>query len=225
MVTSQAVMSNGLVGEHAAGVCRLYIVRHGTTALNEPNRYRGRRDIPLDAVGYRDAVDAAHRLSRTGLAAVYTGPLRRTVDTARIIADQAGIPDLRVLPGLNNVDYGAWEGMTAEEAAAFDPEAFHLYRMRPSNAACPQGERLRDAQQRIIDGLYLMASRHPGDAVAAVTHAVMIRLVLVCLNGIEDERWRRPAWRGPVIEFQARGGLIRPAEPHPVNGEAMHSER
>ena len=58
---------------------------------------------------------------------------------------------LRILHGLNNVDYGAWEGMTAEEAAMFDPEAFALYRASPSQAACPLGERLSDAQQRMID--------------------------------------------------------------------------
>jgi len=67
-----------------AGVCRLYLVRHGTTTMNVENRYRGRRDIPLDAQGYQDAVDAARRLSTADVAAVYTGPLRRTIATAQI---------------------------------------------------------------------------------------------------------------------------------------------
>ena len=105
--------------------------------MNVQNRYRGRRDVPLDAQGYQDAVDAARRLSGAGLAAVYTGPLRRTIATAQIIADEARVPDLRILHGLNNVDYGAWEGMTAEEAAMFDPEAFPLYRTSPDRAAVP----------------------------------------------------------------------------------------
>jgi broad specificity phosphatase PhoE len=215
------VTSNGLEGEHTAGVCRLYLVRHGTTALNTHNRYRGRRDIPLDAAGYQDALDAARRLSRGGLAAVYTGPLRRTIATAQIIADEARIPDLRILRGLNNVDYGLWEGMTAEEAGAFDPEAFELYRRCPSRAACPQGERLIDAQRRMMDALQLIASRHPGEAVAAVTHAVMVRLVLVRVSGIEDERWRRPVGLRPVTEFHARNGTIQLAEPVPLNGQAV----
>src|SRR5437764_13995809 len=111
-----------------APACRLYLVRHGTTKLNVQNRYRGRRDIPLDPQGYQDAVDAARRLSRVGLAAVYTGPLRRTIATAQIIADEAGVPDLRIVHGLNNVDYGLWEGLTAQEARRQDPDAFELYR-------------------------------------------------------------------------------------------------
>src|SRR5438552_17491388 len=154
-----------------APACRLYLVRHGTTKLNVQNRYRGRRDIPLDAQGYQDAVDAARRLSNVGLTAVYTGPLRRTIATAQIIADAAGVPDLRILHGLNNLDYGAWEGMTADEAAAYDPEAHAVYRASPTAALCPQAERLLDAQPRMTAAVRLIGSRHPRVSAAAVTHA------------------------------------------------------
>jgi broad specificity phosphatase PhoE len=192
--------------------CRLYLVRHGTTTHVE-NRYRGRRDIPLDGQGYRDAVEAAHELSSAGVAAVYTGPLRRTIATAQIIADESGVPDLRILQGLNNVDYGAWEGMTAREAAMYHPDAFELYRTSPSRAACPGGERLRDAHARIAGAIQLIGSRHRGEAVAAVTHAVMIRLVVAAFNGIEDESWRIPIGRGSVTEFAVENGSIRLAGP------------
>src|SRR5438093_10903469 len=130
--------------------CRLFVIRHGTTTMNVENRYRGRRDVPLDAQGYQDAVDAARQLSSAGLTAVYTGPLRRTIATAQIIADEARVPDLRILHGLNNVDYGVWEGMTAAEAEQYDPEAFARYRSSPDIAVCPIGERLRDAQERVV---------------------------------------------------------------------------
>jgi broad specificity phosphatase PhoE len=223
VVTYQAVRSTGLPGQSAAGVCRLYLVRHGTTTLNVQNRYRGRRDIPLDATGYQDAVDAARRLSHEGLAAVYTGPLRRTIATAQIIADETRVPDLRILHGLNNLDYGAWEGMTAEEAAMFDPEAFTVYRTSPSRAACPLGERLSDAQHRMIDALQLIGSRHAGETVAAVTHAVMIRLVLVRLTGVDDERWRCPVGRGSVTAFGVQNGTIQLAEALGEDGPARTS--
>ncbi len=189
--------------DHHMPDCRLYLVRHGTTVMNVQNRYRGRRDIPLDAQGYQDAVDAARRLSAVGLAAVYTGPLRRTIATAQIIADAAGVPDLRILHGLNNLDYGVWEGMTADEAASYEPEAHAVYRTSPMEAVCPHGERLIDAQRRMIAALQLIGSRHPGEAVVAVTHAVMIRLTLVALNDVDGESWRRPIGRGSVTEFRA----------------------
>jgi broad specificity phosphatase PhoE len=208
-MTNQAIETDAPRAETRVGACRLFLVRHGTTTLNVENRYRGRRDIPLDAQGYQDAVDAARRLSAVGLTAVYTGPLRRTIATAQIIADEARIPDLRILHGLNNVDYGAWEGMTADEAAMFDPEAFERYRTSPSRAACPLGERLSDAQQRMLAALALIGSRHAGEPVAAVTHAVMIRLAMAKLMGIDDESWRLPVGRGSLTEVCIEQGEIR----------------
>src|SRR6266702_5312890 len=208
-MTGQIAVAAPALPETMAGTSRLYLVRHGTTTLNVENRYRGRRDIPLDARGYQDAVDAAHRLSGGGLAAVYTGPLRRTIATAQIIADEARVPDIRILHGLNNVDYGAWEGMTAEEAAMFDPEAFGLYGGSPSRAVCPVGERLSDAQQRMVAALALIGSRHAGESVAAVTHAVMIRLAVAKLTGIDDESWRLPVGRGSLTEVHIANGELR----------------
>ena len=196
----------------ASRVSRLFVVRHGTTTMNVENRYRGRCDVPLDAQGYQDAVDAALQLSGAGLTAVYCGPLRRTIATAQIIADEARIPDLRILHGLNNVDYGAWEAMTSSEAAMYDPQAFELYRTSPSRAACPMGERLRDAQTRMVQALELIGSRHAGQTVVAVTHAVMIRLAVARLTGIEGEEWRIPVGRGSLTQFDVEDGKITLAE-------------
>ena len=46
---------------------RIHLVRHGTTLLNRANRYRGRRDVPLDAGGWQDAWSAAEELQDVGL--------------------------------------------------------------------------------------------------------------------------------------------------------------
>jgi broad specificity phosphatase PhoE len=202
----------------SAAACRLYLVRHGTTTLTVENRYRGRRDVPLDAQGYRDAVDAARHLGGAGLTSVYTGPLRRTIAAAQIIADQHWVPDLRILHGLNNLDYGAWEGMTPEEAAHYDPEAYGLYEASPRVAACPQGERLLDAQRRMLEAVQFIGSRHAGESVAAVTHAVMIRLVMMELTGVDGRSWRQPVRRGSVTEFNVEKGTIR-LVPHPEGAD------
>ena len=201
-------------GEHEetplrSDVCELYLIRHGTTILNVQNRYRGRRDVPLDAQGWADAVDAARALSPTGLAAVYAGPLRRTINTAQVIADECRIPDVRILHGLVNLDYGEWEGMTAEEAAMFDPVTFQQYKQAPEEAVCPNGERLTDAQARMIEAIKLVGERHGGERIAAVTHAVMIRLVAAKLLDLPGDRWRIPVGRGSLTRFEVQGGEIR----------------
>jgi broad specificity phosphatase PhoE len=208
-MTEQMMALNALPETVPVDTCRLYVVRHGTTTMNVENRYRGRRDVPLDAQGYQDAVDAARHLSGVGLKAVYTGPLRRTIATAQIIADEARVPDLRILHGLNNVDYGAWEGLTSSEAEAYDPELFALYRSAPERATCPIGERLSDAQDRALGALSLIGDRHAGEAVAAVSHAVMIRLVVARLSGTTGEGWRIPVGRGSLTRFDISNGELR----------------
>jgi broad specificity phosphatase PhoE len=191
------------------GVCRLYLVRHGTTTMNVENRYRGRRDVPLDAQGWADAVEAARELSPRDLTAVYAGPLRRTINTAQVIADECRIPDVRILHGLVNLDYGEWEGMTAEEAEIFDPGKFALYRTSPLEAICPSGERLSDAQLRMQEAIRLIGSRHAGESVAAVTHAVMIRLFLVALLPLSGEKWRISVGRGSLTTLEIEDRDVR----------------
>ena len=195
------------------GPCRLFVVRHGTTRMNVENRYRGRRDIPLDAQGYQDAVNAARFFSPIGITAVYTGPLRRTIATAQIIADEAGIPDVRILHTLTNLDYGAWEGLTAAEAAMYAPQAFEVYRLSPLQAVCPNGEQLTNAQARMLEALRLIGSRHAGEAVVAVSHAVMIRLAMLSITGLQGEGWRVGIGRGSAVEFHVENGEIAVVQP------------
>jgi broad specificity phosphatase PhoE len=99
--------------------------------------------------------------------------------------------------------------MTADEAAMFDPGAFALYRTSPSRAVCPVGERLSDAQHRMVAALALIGSRHAGESVAAITHAVMIRLAMAKLLGIDDESWRLPVGRGSLTEVHMTHGELR----------------
>ena len=121
-----------------------------------------------------------------------------------LIAQQGKGPitDIRILHGLNNIDYGAWEGLTASEAQMYDPRAFEAYRTSPSTAVCPAGERLRDGQQRVLDAIALMAARHRGETVVAVTHAVMIRLAVAAIQQVEGEQWRLPLGRGSLSKFE-----------------------
>jgi broad specificity phosphatase PhoE len=71
----------------------------------------------------------------------------------------------------------------------------------------------------MIDALQLIGSRHAGEAVAAVTHAVMIRLTLVALGGTDGENWRIPVGRGSVTAFNVGKGAIGVAA-LPAGGEA-----
>lgn len=180
----------------------LFLVRHGRTVLNAEGRFRGRRDPPLDPTGVRQAEAAALRLSTAQPAAVYASPLRRAVETAEPIARVFGLP-VHPLPGLIDLDYGAWEGLTPEEASRAAPDAFALFRSHPGDAQPPDGERLREVETRVMGALRRLMAEHSGRATVAVSHEVPIRLVLARLMSVEGAAlWelmsrlgRSPGWR------------------------------
>ena len=109
------------------GVSRIYLVRHGRTAMNTEVRFRGRRDVLLDSVGRAEALAVSQSLGHVGLEAVYSSPLSRAREVAIAIAAVAGLARFDDIDGLVNVDYGSWEGLTKEECAERDPDAFRLY--------------------------------------------------------------------------------------------------
>jgi broad specificity phosphatase PhoE len=185
--------------------CRIYLVRHGTTMLNRANRYRGRIDVPLDEGGWRDAWTAAGTLEKVGLQAVYSSPLRRARDTARIVADSAGLPTVVDMPGLLNLAYGDWDGRTPEEAEALDPAAYAAYQAFTPGAVIPGGEALDLAAQRMLLAMRSMALLHPGGTIAAVSHAATVRLLITATTGSPRSQWRRALPNGAVTVFESTG--------------------
>ena len=170
--------------------CRIHLVRHGQTVMNAQVRFRGRLEVPLNDVGRSEAREAARALVGAGLVSVYTSPLGRAREVAEAIAVKNGVGSVRAQPGLMNLDYGAWEGLTKEESAQVDPEAWANYLADPERAVCPEGEAVSEAADRVIAALRAIAREHPGQSVAAVSHGVMLRLAVLRVAGASDGDWQ-----------------------------------
>jgi len=100
-------------------VTRLIIVRHGRTEWNRVERFRGRADIGLDEVGMKQAESAAKRIGEWPISAIYSSPLRRALTTAEIMAGPLGL-NVRLMPGIVDIDYGEWQGLSTEDVVARD---------------------------------------------------------------------------------------------------------
>lgn len=64
----------------------IFLLRHGETAWNDEQRVMGRLEIPLNRKGILQARRVARILPQLELDAIYTSPLKRAVQTARIAA-------------------------------------------------------------------------------------------------------------------------------------------
>jgi broad specificity phosphatase PhoE len=194
--------------QHAFRPARIHLVRHGRTVMNRQVRFRGRRDVPLDEVGTAEAWEAARNLASERITAVYTSPLDRAREVAEAIASVCGVERVVDLHDLVNLDYGEWEGLTKEECSAMHPEEFRLYAEDPANAACPGGEALADAADRIVAALRAMGAAHPGEAIAAVTHGAMVRLAVLRVQPERHDDWQFKLPTGAATVFDVAGDTV-----------------
>jgi broad specificity phosphatase PhoE len=212
-------LPHALNGTVEDGGCRIYMVRHGQTVWNVERRFRGTIEVPLNEKGRMDAQHAAQALGVVGLSAVYTSPLSRAREVAEAIASAAGLSRPVDDAGLLNIDYGVWHGLTKEECAERDPIAWRLYKESPEEAACPEGEALAHAADRVTAALFGIAARHRVAAVAAVSHGAMVRLALLRAGYCTGPEWEVPLDTGSATVLDVRdhtNSVVGVAEKEPA---------
>ena len=97
---------------------RAWLIRHGETEWARDGRHTGRTDVPLTELGRSQAVAAGRKITGQGFAEVFSSPLSRALDTARI----AGFGDrVELVDDLREWDYGDDEGRTTLEIRADRP--------------------------------------------------------------------------------------------------------
>ena len=179
----------------------VYLLRHGATAANRevPYRLLGRSlDLPLDEEGQDQARRAAEVLRPYHLAAVYTSPMIRAVETAAFVGRPHGLGPV-VVEGLIEANLGRWEGLTWDQARAADPALYEAFHANPGTVPYPDGESFLGAQRRMVPTIAELASKHRGGRIAVVSHNVTNRAYLAALMGIPIDRAREIR--------QANGGI------------------
>ncbi len=174
----------------------LVLVRHGVTAWNKDRRFQGHIDVPLDSEGEHQARLAGRRLAVDAggplpIGAVYSSDLSRARQTAEPIAAALGL-ELLSEPGLRERNYGAFEGLTADELQRDHAEAFRRWRAREPDFALPGGgESLRAFYLRIEAAMRSLAGRHRGQRVVAVTHGGVLDCAYRVATGMDLAAERR----------------------------------
>lgn len=164
-------------------------VRHAvtpTTGVKLPGRAPG---LHLSDDGRRQADAAASRLARLPkLAAVYASPLERARETALPIARARGLA-LRIERDLSELDIGEWTGLSIKRASR-KPE-WAIIQRHPSGFRFPGGESFLEMQTRMTAAVGRLVARHPGEIVAAVSHADPIKAVVAQALGTPLDLFQR----------------------------------
>lgn len=144
--------------------------------------------VRLNDQGRAEAAALAARLAAHPLDAVYASPLERTMETAAFVARPHGLPVLP-LPGVIEVDFGAWTGRPLDELRR-EP-LWAGVQFHPSAARFPGGEAVRVAQARAVEAVEGLRDAHPGGRIAVVSHADVIRLILAHYVGAHLDHFQR----------------------------------
>lgn len=160
---------------------KILLIRHGHVEGIKPERFRGRADLALTELGRAQAEIVAQRVASAWRPSmVYTSPLQRCVATGAAIAKACNVPSA-ALEELADLDYGAWQFASYEEAKVRDPELFAQWFAAPHLVRFPDGESLQDIAARAADALRHILARHVDDTVVVVSHDSFNRVLLTQL--------------------------------------------
>ena len=148
----------------------------------------GRTQVPLGADGVRQIQTIAPLLATLELDGIYTSPLRRAVQTAKVVAAETKLPICKS-EGLNEIAYGDWAGRYFEDL--IDDELYRRFIKLPVKTLLPGGETISDVQGRGLKVIEEAAQKIPGGRFLFVSHGDVIRAILCHYMKLPLNEYRR----------------------------------
>jgi probable phosphomutase (TIGR03848 family) len=169
-------------------VTLLLLIRHGANDWVHGRLAGWTPGVHLNADGKAQAAALGERLGDLPIAAIYTSPLERCVETASAIAGPRGLP-LRLVEQIGEVRYGEWQG--AELKELYKHELWPGVQFYPSGTRFPNGETLGEAQMRMVRALDGLRAQHPKEIIAVCSHADIIKLAIAHYVGMHMDLFQR----------------------------------
>ena len=192
-------------GTVALTLTRLFLVRHGATAATEEDRFSGSTGAELSEQGRWQAGRLGERLSEHNISAIYSSPLSRALETARIVAGHCRLePVLR--EGLREIGHGHWEGMKREDVEREFGAEYAAWEVDPFTFAPAGGESGLAVLARALPVIREIVTAHSGGQVLVVSHKATLRLVLSSLLAFDPRGYRDRLDQSPaclnVVDFK-----------------------
>ncbi|HXX34744.1 MAG TPA: histidine phosphatase family protein [Thermodesulfobacteriota bacterium] len=159
---------------------RIFLVRHGETHWNLTHRFQGRKDVPLNQEGKDQARALALTLKDAPLTAIYSSPLVRAIETARVIKEFHPSTPLFEEEGLIEMDLGEFDGMEAAYWFAHYQDFIKAWRSAPGCLKMPGGESLQEVQTRAIDTLRRITKLYPSGNTLLICSHNFVNCALLC---------------------------------------------
>ncbi len=153
----------------------LLLVRHGETDMK--GTFCGHSDPSLNGTGLAQLPRMLHAIGSTTIDLVVSSDLRRAQQTAACIAEHHGA-EMRTRPGLREIFFGDWEGLTWAQIEARDSAFAQRWIEQFPQLTPPGGEPVRDFESRVRAEWSYLSALAASCSLAAVTHAGVMRTLL-----------------------------------------------
>lgn len=159
-------------------VTTVYLLRHGHTEETEKGKLYNDPTVELTDRGREQAQALATWLEKIKPDVLACSTAKRVRSTAAIIEKSIGLEAIPI-ENLNEWSVGEWEGRTYLDVKENEPEAYKAWSANPIDHAPPGGESITDLYERIKGQLKNIIKQHEGKKIAIVSHAGVIRSILV----------------------------------------------
>ncbi len=167
----------------------VFLVRHGQTKSNITGYFMGWSNEDINDPGYAQVRSLSSRLAKFPVAAIYTSPLKRAMNTARILAEPHKL-ELNVLDDLTEIGLGDWQGLHRDEVSQKWPEIWSQSRIDPSVVTFPNGENFQQLTERAVRAFNRMVADSTNRHILAVTHDAVIRVLAAHVLGTSNSIYR-----------------------------------
>ncbi len=169
------------------------LVRHGVTphtvekrfsgglassnpGLSDEGRAQVRATADWLAQGPQGSQNSQGSQGSQAVAAVIASPVRRTLESAEIVAETLGLP-IEVEPGFAEMEFGVWDGLTFAEVAERHQADLDSW-LGSMEVAAGGGESFRTVQSRVLEGLARLLTTYDGRTVVVVSHVTPIKTLV-----------------------------------------------
>jgi len=187
---------------------RVLLVRHGATKLTSEDRFSGAEGVDLSDEGREQLRGLATRLESTEVAAIYSSPYSRALESAAILAAPRKLTPIQK-PGLQEISHGRWEGLSRREVEQRFPGEYKAWESDPFTFAPEGGESGVAVLARALPVLREIVVSHLDQCVLVVSHKATLRILISSLLGFDARGYRDRLDQSPgclnIVEFKDPG--------------------
>jgi len=165
----------------------IIFLRHGQAKNNTERILAGRTPgVPLTEEGVDQSEKAAKFLEEMNISAIYSSPIERAKNTAKIVGKHNSI-DVRIDDRLIELDMGKFTGKPYDEIFSSHGNVFMKFYRGELEIAHNGVETFEEVKKRIRDMVDHVIDNHPDENVVLVTHMDPIKAMLSTVVSFSPE--------------------------------------